>query len=76
MYNEIIKIGNKLKGTHIHDNYGIDSHNQPFDETINQTDVRNALTDINYDVELTSEVRYTVDELSDSTNINKTYDLI
>ena len=76
MYDEIIKIGNKLKVTHIHDNYGIDSHNQPFDGTINWTDVRNALTDINYDGELTSEVRYTVDELSDSTNINKTYDLI
>lgn len=35
MYNEIIKIGNKLKVTHIHDNYGIDYHNQPFDRTIN-----------------------------------------
>lgn len=34
MYDEIIKIGNKLKVTHIHDNYGIDSHNQPFDGTI------------------------------------------
>ena len=53
MYDEIIKIGNKLKVTHIHDNYGIDSHNQPFDGTINWTDVRNALTDINYDGELT-----------------------
>jgi len=76
IYNEIKKIGNKLKVTHIHDNYGTDSHNQPFDGTINWVDVRNALTDINYDGELTSEVRYTIEELSDSTNINKTYDLI
>ena len=70
------KIDSKLKVTHIHDNYGTDSHNQPFDGTINWDDVRKALTDINYDGELTSEVRYTIDELSDSTNINKTYDLI
>lgn len=76
IYNEIKKIGSKLKVTHIHDNYGTDSHNQPFDGTINWIDVRNALTEINYDGELTSEVRYTIEELSDSTNINKTYDLI
>ena len=76
IYNEIKKIGSKLKVTHIHDNYGTDSHNQPFDGTINWDDVRNALTDINYDGELTSEVRYTIEELSDSTNINKTYNLI
>jgi len=76
IYNEIKKIGNKLKVTHIHDNYGTDSHNQPFDGTINWDNVRNALTDINYDGELTSEVRYTINELSDSTNINKTYNLI
>ena len=76
IYNEIKKIGSKLKATHIHDNYGTDSHNQPFDGTVNWDDVRKALTDINYDGELTSEVRYTIDELSDSTNINKTYDLI
>lgn len=48
MYNEIIKIGNKLIVTHIHDNYGTDSHNQPFDGTVNWDDVRKALTDINY----------------------------
>lgn len=76
IYNEIKKIGSKLKVTHIHDNYGTDSHNQPFDGTINWIDVRNALTEINYDGELTSEVRYTIEELSDSTSINKTYDLI
>ena len=57
MYNEIIKIGNKLIVTHIHD-------------------VRKALIDINYNGELTSEVRYSKEELSDSSNINKTYDLI
>ena len=62
--------------THIHDNYGTDSHNQPFDGTINWDDVRKALTDINYNGELTSEVRYSKEELSDSSNINKTYDLI
>ncbi len=76
IYNEIKKIGNKLKVTHIHDNYGTDSHNQPFDGTINWIDVKNALIEINYDGELTSEVRYTKEELNDSTNINKTYDLI
>lgn len=76
MYNEIMKIGSKLKVTHIHDNYGTDSHNQPFKGTINWNDVRNALKDISYSGELTSEVRYKKEELSDSSNINKTYDLI
>lgn len=76
MYKEIVKIGDKLIVTHIHDNYGTDSHNQPFDGTINWDDVRKALTDINYNGELTSEVRYSKEELSDSSNINKTYDLI
>lgn len=76
MYNEIVKIGNKLIVTHIHDNYGTDSHNQPFDGTVNWEDVRKALIDINYNGELTSEVRYSKEELSDSSNINKTYDLI
>ena len=76
MYNEIVKIGNKLIVTHIHDNYGADSHNQPFDGTVNWDEVRKALTDINYNGELTSEVRYSKEELSDSSNINKTYDLI
>lgn len=76
MYKEIKKIGKKLIVTHIHDNYGTDSHNQPFDGTVNWDDVRKALTEIEFEGELTSEVRYTVEELSDSTNINKTYDLI
>lgn len=76
MYKEIKKIDKKLIVTHIHDNYGTDSHNQPFDGTVNWDDVRKALTEIDFDGELTSEVRYTVEELSDSTNINKTYDLI
>ncbi len=76
MYNEIVKIGNKLIVTHIHDNYGEDSHNQPFDGTINWDTVIKALKDINYNGELTSEVRYTKEELSDITSINKTYDLI
>ena len=76
MYKEILKVGNKLTVTHIHDNFGTDSHNQPFNGTINWKDVNKALTDINYDGELTSEVRYTKEELSDSSNINKTYDLI
>lgn len=76
MYKEIKKIGNKLIVTHIHDNYGTDSHNQPFDGTVNWEEVRKALTEIDFDGELTSEVRYTKEELLDSTNINKTYDLI
>lgn len=76
MYKELIKIGDMLKVTHIHDNYGLDDHNQPLDGTINWNEVRNGLYDINYSGELTSEVRYTKEELSDPSNINKTYDLI
>lgn len=76
IYKEIVKIGNKLIVTHIHDNYGTDSHNQPFDGTINWKYVRRALIDVNYNGELTSEVRYTKEELCDSSQINKTYDLI
>ena len=76
IYNEIVKFGNKLIVTHIHDNYGTDSHNQPFDGTINWKYIRRALIDINYNGELTSEVRYTKEELCDSSQINKTYDLI
>lgn len=76
IYKEIVKIGNKLIVTHIHDNYGTDSHNQPFDGTINWKYIRRALIDINYNGELTSEVRYTKEELCDSSQINKTYDLI
>ena len=68
--------GSKLIITHIHDNYGTDSHNQPFDGTINWKEVRKALTDINYSGELTSEVRYTKEELKDASYINQTYDLI
>lgn len=76
MYKEIKKIGNKLIVTHIHDNYGTDSHNQPFYGTVNWEGVRKALTEIDFDGELTSEVRYIKEELLDSTSINKTYDLI
>ncbi|MBO4815880.1 MAG: sugar phosphate isomerase/epimerase [Clostridia bacterium] len=76
MYKEILKVGSKLIVTHIHDNYGTDTHNQPFDGTVNWNEVRRGLIDINYDGELTSEVRYTKEELSDSMSINQTYDLI
>ena len=76
MYKEIVKIGSKLIVTHIHDNYGTDSHNQPFEGTINWKEVRKALTDIKYSGELTSEVRYTKEKLKDATFINQTYDLI
>ena len=41
-----------------------------------EKEFKKALTDINYNGELTSEVRYSKEELSDSSNINKTYDLI
>ena len=34
MYKEIVKIGSKLIITHIHDNYGTDSHNQPFQKSV------------------------------------------
>lgn len=76
MYEEIKKINKKLIVTHIHDNYGSDSHNQPFDGTVDWKNVRKALHEINYEGELTSEVRYSKEELQDSTNIDKTYDLI
>ena len=76
MYKEIKKIGKRLIVTHIHDNYGTDSHNQPFDGTVDWKIVSKVMHEINYEGELTSEVRYTEEELKDSTNINKTYDLI
>ena len=76
MYNEIKKLGKKLIVTHIHDNYGTDSHNQPFDGTIDWKIVSKAMHEIKYEGELTSEVRYIEEELKDSTSINKTYELI
>lgn len=76
MYKEIKKIGKRLIVTHIHDNYGTDSHNQPFDGTVDWKIVSKVMHEINYEGELTSEVRYTEEELKDSTSINKTYDLI
>lgn len=76
MYSELKKIGSRLKATHIHDNYGDDSHSQPFNGNINWADVRKGLSEIDYEGELTSEVKYTFEELSDVSNINKTYDLI
>jgi sugar phosphate isomerase/epimerase len=76
IYKEIKKIDKKLIVTHIHDNYGSDTHNQPFDGVLNWNVAKKALKEINYTGELTSEVRYTKEELSDSSNINETYRLI
>ena len=58
IYKEIKDIGNRLKVTHIHDNFGIDDHNFPFYGTINWNLAMKALNEIDYKGELTLEVRY------------------
>lgn len=75
IYREIKKIGNRLKVTHIHDNYGTDTHNFPFDGDIDWKLVIKALKEINYTGELTLEVRYN-DNVFDKNIINKTYLLL
>ena len=75
IYNELINIGNRLKVTHIHDNYGSDTHNFPYDGTINWNLVNKGLNDINYLGELTLEVRYK-DDIFDENTINITYSLL
>lgn len=75
MYEAIKKIGHRLKVTHIHDNYGTDTHNFPFDGDINWNILNNALNQINYTEELTLEVRYKDDKFNEDT-INETYDLL
>lgn len=75
IYEDIKKIGNNLKVTHIHDNYGSDTHNFPKDGTINWTLVKRALDEIEYSGELTLEVRYK-NNLFNTEIINKTYELL
>ena len=59
IYEEIKKIGNRLKVTHIHDNFGKDdAHNMPYNGTINWNIAMKALKEINYSGELNSEVKY------------------
>ena len=58
IYEEIKKIGNKLKVTHIHDNFGKDDHNFPFNGTINWNLAMKALKEIDYSGELNLEIRY------------------
>lgn len=58
IYKEIKNIGNRLKTTHIHDNYGADDHNFPYTGTINWNQAMKALKEIDYKGELTLEVRY------------------
>ena len=75
IYEEIKKIGNRLKVTHIHDNYGSDTHSFPFDGNIDWRLVSRALEEINYCGELTLEVRYK-DNIFNEELINETYLLL
>ena len=83
IYKEIKNIGNRLKVTHIHDNYGEDDHNFPYTGTINWNQAMKGLKEINYKGELTLEVRYNPksDELYNKDRItvdliNKTYSVL
>lgn len=75
IYKEIIKIGKRLRVTHIHDNYGSDTHNFPYDGNVNWKLVKKALDKINYAGELTLEVRYK-DNIFLEKEINETYLLL
>lgn len=83
IYSEIKKVGTKLKVTHIHDNFGKDDHNFPYNGTINWDLAMKALKEIDYKGELTLEVRYNY-EMNELTNkdeitvdvINRTYELL
>lgn len=83
IYEEIKKIGNRLKVTHIHDNFGKDDHNFPYNGTINWNLAMKALKEIDYKGELNLEVRYNskMDELLGKDTItvdviNNTYSLL
>ncbi|MBQ2937995.1 MAG: TIM barrel protein [Clostridia bacterium] len=76
IYNELIKIGDRLIVTHIHDNYGTDTHNFPYQGTINWKDAYKGLVDINYNGELTLELRYKEYQLKNEDEINLTYDIL
>lgn len=83
IYEEIKKIGDRLKVTHIHDNYGKDDHNFPYNGNINWNLAMKAFKEINYKGELNLEVRYNskMDELLGKDTItvdiiNNTYSLL
>lgn len=83
IYEEIKKIGKRLKVTHIHDNYGNDDHNFCYTGTINWNLAMKALKEINYHGELNLEVRYNsnLKELENKETIpvdliNSTYSLL
>lgn len=75
VYKEINKIGDRLKVTHIHDNYGTDTHNFPFNGNVDWKSVMKALREINYCGELTLEVRYK-DNIFNKDKIDETYLLL
>lgn len=75
IYEAIKRIGHRLKVTHIHDNYGTDTHNFPFDGDINWNIVNDALNEIDYTGELTLEVRYKDNRFNEDI-INETYNLL
>lgn len=60
-YNNIIALGNKLKGLHISDNYGRGhQHSWPFSGNINFDEVMQGLIDIKYDGYFNFEASYTL----------------
>lgn len=60
-YQNIIEIGDKLKGTHISDNFGdCHHHSWPFAGKINFDSVMQGLLDVNYDGFFTFEASYTL----------------
>lgn len=60
-YNNIIDIGDKLKGLHISDNFGDTHHHSwPFAGIINFDSVMQALNDVKYDGYFTFEASYTL----------------
>lgn len=83
IYEEIKKIGKRLKVTHIHDNFGQDDHNFPYNGTINWNLAMKALKEIEYQGKLNLEIRYNsnMNELSNQGTItvdvvNNTYKLL
>ncbi len=63
-YNEIIKMGKRLKCLHIHDNNGMDDdHILPFTGSINWKDVMRGLSDIQYTGAFTYEANSFIENL-------------
>ena len=60
-YENIVAIGDKLKGLHISDNFGdVHHHSWPFAGIINFDSVMQGLLDVNYDGYFTFEASYTL----------------